>query len=417
MSMERDPQASASQPTGLAGLFGAFAVRDFRWVWAHAAIAAQGMSMDLLAQGWLVLSITDSPFWVGVTSGLRGVGHIGFGAFGGVIADRMSRRNVLAVTEVLRGMILLGLGLLVLAERVELWHALVVALLQGMADGVVAPAFNGLVYDTVGPRRLLNANAALQAAFHLAWIAGSVAIGTLISTVSIGAGYLAVAGAHVINPLPLLFLPSRHPVERSHEPLWRTLLEGIRYAASSGPLRTLLSLSVLMETFGFSYYVMLPVVARDVLEVGASGLGYLFAAGSVGALAGTLVLAGLGDFKAKWPMLAVASAAAGAGLVLFALSPWFAVSLAVAGLVGAALAVYDTSMATLLQLLSADALRGRILGLYGMTWGFTPAGGFLAGIVASIVNAPFAIGLGGTVIVGYAAGVVARRAPPGVDRD
>ncbi len=408
MSQERGPQASKSQSAGLAGLFSAFTVRDFRWVWAHQVINSLGMNMDLLAQGWLVLIMTDSPLWVGVASGLRGIGHIGFGAFGGVIADRTNRRNVLAVVNPVRGLVLAGLGLLVLTDQVELWHVLVVALLQGMADGVIAPAFNGLVYDTVGPRRLLNAMAALQAAFHLAWMSGSIAIGTIISTVGIGAGYLAVAGAYCAGTAPLLFLRPQPPQQRSHEPMWRTLAEGIKYAASSGPLRALLLLSVLMETFGFSYYVMLPVVARDILKVGASGLGYLSAAGSVGAMAGTFLLAALGDFKAKWPMLTVASAGAGAGLVVFALSPWFAVSLAVAGIVGSSLAVYDASMATLLQLLSADALRGRILGLYGMTWGFTPAGGFIAGMVATIVSAPFAIGLGGTIIVGYATGVLTR---------
>jgi MFS family permease len=164
----------------------------------------------------------------------------------------------------------------------------------------------------------------------------------------------------------------------------------------------------LVETFGFAYIFMLPVVARDVLRVGASGLGYLSAAGSAGALAGTILLGGLGEIRGKWAMLATASGGAGVGLFLFALSPWFATSLALAGAIGLALVVYDATIATLLQLASAEALRGRILGMYGLTWGFTPLGGFIAGAIATVLSAPFAIGVGGLVIVSYAAGVLAR---------
>jgi MFS family permease len=167
-------------------------------------------------------------------------------------------------------------------------------------------------------------------------------------------------------------------------------------------------LSVLVETFGFAYIFMLPVVARDVLQVGASGLGYLSAAGSVGALAGTIVVAGLGEVRGKWSMLATASGCAGVGLLLFAVSPWFATSLVLAGAIGLALVVYDATIATLLQLVSAEALRGRILGMYGLTWGFTPLGGFIAGAVASVLSAPVAIGVGGVVIVSYTIGVLAR---------
>lgn len=389
-------------------VFSAFAVRDFRWLWGNSALHVLGMSMELLAQGWLVLLITDSPLWVGIASGLRGAGHVSAGLFGGILADRVNRRNVLAMAQLLRGLTLAALGLLVLTGQVELWHVLAVALLQGTADAIVAPALNGLIYDTVGPHRLLNAMAAMLAGFHLTWIAGSVVAGTLINAAGIGIGYLVAAGAYSASPMVLLRVHVGQPVRRPREPVWRNLVDGLKYAAANRQLRALLLLSVLVETFGFSYIVMLPVVARDILRVGALGLGYLSAAGSIGALAGTLVVGSLGEIKAKWAMLTIASGGAGVGLLLFALSPWFATSLALAGVVGMALVVYDATIATLLQLVSADALRGRILGMYGLTWGFTPLGGFIAGAVANVLSAPFAIGAGGIVIVSYAAGVLAR---------
>ena len=178
--------------------------------------------------------------------------------------------------------------------------------------------------------------------------------------------------------------------------------------SASKPLRVMLLLSVLVETFGFSYIVMLPVIAKNVLHVGPSGLGYLSAAGSVGALAGTVVVAGMSEFRAKWTMLTVATGVAGISLVLFGVSPWFITSLILATVVGSALVIYDASINVLLQLLWNDSVRGRVLGLYGLTWGFTPVGGFIAGVIASVASAPFALGVGGTVIVGYALSVLNR---------
>ncbi len=395
-------------------LFPVLAVRDFRWLMSHGAVHVAGMGMELLAQGWLVLLLTDSPLWVGIVSGARGAGHVGMGAFGGVLADRFNRRDLLAMVQLGRALAIGVLGFLVVTGHVELWHALVIALFQGMTDGIAAPSFNGLIYDTVGRERLLNGIAAFEGGAYLGWIAGALVFGAVITAAGVGAGLLVISGVYAASLVLLLPVRAHFSGGGGREPLWRTLREGLAYAATNRPVLTLLGLSVLVETFGFSFIIMLPVVARDVLEVGASGLGYLSASGSGGALLGVLAVAGLSQTRRKWLMVTIASGGAGAGLLLFSLSPWFATSLIIAGLVGAALAVYDASENALLQLLSAEEMRGRVLGLYGLTWGFTPLGGSIAGAVASVLSAPFAIGAGGVVILAYALGVVAPRknAPP-----
>ena len=363
----------------------------------------------MLVQGWLVLDITASPFWVGAVAGLQGAGLVVFGALGGVIADRVNRRNALLVTQLLRALTLLALGLLIVADQIELWHVLVVALFQGLLMAVTLPAGNTLIYDVVGPHRLLNAMAARLTGFNVTRVIGSILAGTLISTLGMGACYLFVAGVSFAAPMMLLFLRVERSTARTAEPVWRNVAERISYAARTGPLRSLLLLSLLMELFGFSYHIMLPVIARDVLEVGASGLGFLAAAGGMGALVGTITVASLGDFRAKGTMLALSGGGAGLCLLLFALSPWFATSLLLVALVGGTLMAYDATMSALLQLLSPDAMRGRIMGLYGLTFGFTPVGGFFAGIVATALSAPFALGLGGTVVLAYVAGFVRPR--------
>ena len=389
-------------PMPISQLFNTLSVRDFRWLWGSSVIHVVGMSTEFLVQGWMVLLITESPLWVGIASGIRGAGNVGTGIMGGVLADRIHRRNVLATVHWVRGMLLAGLAFLVLTDMVQLWHILAAALFQGMADGLTAPSHNGLIYDTLGPRRLLNGLATMLAGFHLSWMIGSVVTGTVISILGIGTAYVVAAGAYLLSPVALLLVKAGEPVQRHQESVWRNIVEGLRYVSGSRLLRVMLLLSVLVETFGFSYSVMLPVIAKNVLHVGPSGLGYLSAAGSVGALVGTVMVAGLSDLRAKWTMLTVSTSMAGISLVLFGISPWFITSLILATAVGLALVVYDASINALLQLLSDDKLRGRVLGLYGLTWGFTPVGGLIAGAIASVASAPFAVGVGGTIVAGYA---------------
>ena len=390
-------------------IFSTLSIRDFRLLWGSSVIHVTGAATELIAQGWMVLLLTDdSALWVGIASGIRGVGHIIFALIGGVLADRLSRRLVLSTFTAMSGLVLLGLALLVLQDRAELWHLLVVVFIQGVADGIKAPAFNGLIYDTVGPRRLMNAVAYTLGGFHISWTAGSVLAGNVINSAGIGAAFALAGAAYSVSVLPLLFMKVTRSVQQRQESIWRNLGQGLAYVAGNSSLRALLMLSVLTETFGFSYIVMLPVIAKTVLNVGPTGLGYLSAAGGAGALIGTVVLASFSDFPNKWRLLTIGALGAGVSIVLFAFSSWYAISLVLAAAIGLALVVYDATINTLLQLTSDENMRGRVLGLYGMTWGFTPAGGFVVGAVASAAGAPIAVGMGGVVIVTYAAAVIAR---------
>ena len=195
-------------------LFNTLNVRDFRWLWGSGVIYILGMSTELLAQGWMVLLITESPIWVGIASGIRGAGHVGTGIIGGVLADQISRRNVLATLQWVRGIPLVWLALLVLTDTVQLWHILAVVLFQGVADGFMSPSYNGLIYDTLGPRRLMNGLATMLAGFHFSWMVGSMITGSVISVWGIGIAYLVAAGFYLLSPLPLLQIGAGQPIQR-----------------------------------------------------------------------------------------------------------------------------------------------------------------------------------------------------------
>jgi MFS family permease len=390
-------------------VFTALSMPDFRRLWAYNALASVGMTVEMLAQGWIVLVLTDSPFWVGVAGGVRAVGQLAFGAVGGVFADRMDRRQLLLIAQSMRSLLFLGIGLLALTGRLELWQVMAVALIQGGLQSTVQSANQALIYDIVGPQRLLNAFSAHYIAMSITRIMGAVVGGSVISGYGVAAGYFAATAAFVSCQLPLLIVRSRSRSPRLKESMWRNLTGGVGYAARTRGVRVLLIFSIFMETFGFSYQILLPVIAKDVLEVGASGLGFLTAAANTGALAGTLGLSALGDFRRKIYLLITVSVLSGVNLVLFSLLTWYSVSLVLAGLVGGTLTMYDVTMATMVQLASNDQMRGRIAGLYNLTFGFTPLGGFVGGIVATIISAPVAIGFGGVVIIGATAALLRRR--------
>ena len=185
------------------------------------------------------------------------------------------------------------------------------------------------------------------------------------------------------------------------EPFWRAVRQGAMFVWSTIQIRRLLGLSLLIEAFGFSHFVMMPVMARDVLGLDATGLGFLSASSGVGSTLGTLAVAGLGDFQKKGILLTGTALGSGVFLVMFALSPWFALSMVLVAIVGGCLMAYDVTMGTMLQLLSGDEMRGRVLGIYGLTFGFTPVGGFFVGSVATVLSAPIAVSLGGILVVVY----------------
>ncbi|MDP7619561.1 MAG: MFS transporter [Dehalococcoidia bacterium] len=382
-------------------LFISLSVRDFRWLWANNVFFSLGIGIEMLAQGWLALELTNSAFWVGAVAGVRGIGMVGFGALGGVIADRVNRRNFLIVLQISRGTAALVLGLLIITGNVQLWHVLAIAAYQGIGQAMTIPVGNALIFDTVGRDLLLNAVAARNTSFNISRIISGVVFGALFATFGLGYCYLAVAAFTTAGSMALVFMRVGKRATETTDSIWKDLADGFSYAFRNQTVRALLLLSVLIEGFGFSHMVLLPVIARDVLLVGPTGLGWLATAGGVGAIIGTLGVAGLGNYRRKGRIIALSALVGAGSLILFANAPWFAVSLALVGVLNAMLFSFDVTLGAVLQLIVPDAMRGRIIGLYSLTWGFTPVGGFLSGSIASAMGAPFALSIGAFTILGY----------------
>ena len=352
-----------------------------------------------MAEGWLVLTITDSPLWVGVMAGVRGAIVVLFSPLAGVVSDRFDRRKLLIATQVVNVLVASTLGYLTFSGLIELWHILCVTFVQSMSQTVNMPARLTLTMDLVGRNALLNATAASHMGNGLVQIVAPTVAGFVISAANMSSVYVMIAVSAVLAMLAWLRMGRPPRTARRDGSPWATLKEGIVYVFREPMLRSLIIMGLVVETFAWSHITMLPVMARDVLNVGATGFGFLSTAAGIGLMAGTLIIASLGDIRNKGRWMVMYSIGFGVFLVLFSISTWFPLSMVLLAVAFGMGISFDAVLGTLLQSLSADEMRGRVVSFYGLTFGMTPMGGFGAGAIASVLGAPVAIGVAGLVVV------------------
>lgn len=365
--------------------FRALRHRDFRIFYAGQSISLIGTWMQSLAQSWLVLVLTESPFALGLVGALQFLPVLLFSAFGGAIADRVPKRAVLVGTQTGEMVLAFVLAVLTLTGIVTYVDVLIVALLLGVNNSIDMPTRQSFVAELVEPRDLVNAIALNSSLFNAARLIGPALAGLLIGTVGI-------AGCFFLNGLsfiPVIFgLLQMHPsappgrIEASFQAIWTDLREGFRYIRGQ---RTALAVVILVGaigTFGLNFNVVLPILARNVLGVGATGLGWLMAAVGFGSLLASLGLAYLAG--EPHPHMIVVAAVAFSVLEI-ALAPVTSFSLALLLLVfiGGAVVTISALANTYIQLCVPHQLRGRVMSIYTTVYvGTTPIGNTLAGAIA-----------------------------------
>jgi MFS family permease len=309
----------------------------------------------------------------------------------GAVADRLDRRRILVATFLLAAAAAVAVGILVLTGRIRPWHLLVFMSFTGLLSALTLPSTSGLMYDLVGAERLLNASAFRWMGTSLMQILGALAGGAVIQRFGTGQSFMLSGGAYLgaMTCIMILAAPSRPAIALAS--FAETVAEGFFYALRSRPIRLILILSMVVEGFGFAYGSMMPVMARDVLKVGGLGLGYLTAMSGVGQLVATVLLVARGDIQRKTALLAAAAFAFGVLIVVFGFSRWLVLSLPLVMLVHVAGTTYDVSIFTIVSMLASDAMRGRVLGFYSATLGFSQLGGLVIGALAAAVGAPGAI--------------------------
>ena len=364
-----------------------------------------GSWMQGIAQGWLLFELTSSPFYLGLFSSLRMVMLLSFFILGGIMSDRIDRRKVMLAIQWISALTALGLAVLVSTHAIRVWHIFVLGAITSTTWAFEQPVRQALLPQLVKREDLVNALALNALTWNGAGLLGPSLVGMSVPYIGIDGcfyvnvvSYLAVIGALLRMNVPAL----NHAEGRSS--VLQSLRDAFGYVRGERIIMTFLSVSAIFNIFGRSYITLLPVFAKDVLRLGASGFGFISAGPGLGTIIGSLTLATLGRVEAKRSRMVTILIAFSACLFAFALSGDAGLAFGFLVAVGTLSTVFETLMNTSIQLRVEEAFRGRVSGFYGLTGGgLREFGGMQAGFVAEWTSAPIAISAGAVVlaIVGY----------------
>jgi MFS family permease len=396
------------------------AEKNFALFWSSLLVSAIGSQLTAVAVAWQVYEMTDSPLKLGLTGLFRAVPLIAFAFTGGWLADRLERRRLLLATQVLALFFSLGLALLTDSGRIEVWHIYAILFAQSALMSFDLPTRTALIPNLVKEEHLATAFGLSVALRQAAFLAGPFIAGAIIAYGGVGWCYYLDAASFVAVIVCLGFIKIRGAPQPSRERGLKSMLDGLSFIRRNRMIFALLVMDAAVNFFG-AFRGLMPVFARDLLNVGPTGLGALLGAPALGAMAGSLVFVMLGDPRRKAHIIVTITLLYSAGLVAFALSGSFVLSLAITFVLGALDAIGETLRMTVVQLMTPDELRGRV---QAASYVFLIGGPFLGqaeiGLAAQLMGAPGALVLGGvaaTAIVLAMAPTVFRADKAGARRE
>lgn len=386
------------------GPLGALRSPMFRRFWITICLSLTGVWVRITAMGYLVYEITDDELKLGLISFAQAAPVLITGPIAGSLLDRLDKRKILiSVQTVMIGAMLL-VAWLVATERVEFWHLIIIAVIVGGAAGFDWPSRLSLVPNLVPRSGLQSAVALNAAAFNGSRIVGPTIAGWLIGGLGLAAcfGFTALALVPFIAVLLTLGAATvANPPTAGSGSAFANLIEGYRYIWRTPRIRGLLSVDIVPLALGTTYFTMAPAIARDVLGLDSRGLGLLLAANGVGSLTGTVAVAMLSGVRHRGRIVIAGVGLFGLLLVGFALSSSPPLSFVLILFLGLSTSVYATFNDTLVQLVTDNAYRGRVLSAYTMLWGPTPIGGLEVGFLSSRIGVQNALAINGAVILAY----------------
>lgn len=361
--------------------------RDFRLIFIGQTISITGNWAQFIAQSWLLLDLTNgSKFMLGLLGFTFLAPGIPLSLLGGVLTDRIDRKRLLVSAFMFEVSVALGLWAVVALGNVEVWHLFVAVLILGSSSALRLPAMQSLVPDLVPGDTVLNANTLRYASLYLGRAVGPMIGGILIAT----AGY---SGAFFVNSLsfmaPLIavwlaHIPSRPPGDG--KTLLAQLAEGSRYVLRERVILGLLALVLIPSMLALPFLFILPVYAREVLNLGPGAAGVLVGSFAVGALVGLVFMLAVGDIQHRGRWLIATAFAQAAGLSIVAFAPHVSLAIIITGGLGAIGIVYQNILTTLFLVLPPAELRGRTLGFMNFASNFQPFGNLMIGGLAAVIG-------------------------------
>jgi predicted MFS family arabinose efflux permease len=388
------------RPGVLAATFRAFQYRDFRLMWGGAFTSTTGAFVQEVAQSWLVYTLTNSAFLLGLTAFLNGAPILMFSLLGGVAADRVDRRKLLLGSQYVQMTSAFVLTVLLAVDRIEIWHIMAAAFATGMGQAFGGPAYQALIPSLVEKKDLPNAIALMSIQFNLARVVGPVVGGMAFAGIGPAACFFINALTFLAVIFSLFVIQVRFVPKKSEAHVLQSMKEGLVFVFRHHSMLALVALSTVTAFFAVPLITLLPVFARETYGLGAQGYGTMMSFSGAGAVTGALFVAWLGNTARKGWTALVMQVALGLVTIGFAMSTHLWAGCFFVFLAGGAVLAVFALLNSLVQLLCPEEMRGRIMSVYHTAFrGAMPLGNLAAGSLASRFGAPLVVSVNAVILL------------------
>lgn len=384
-------------------VFKAFQYRDFRLMWIGACTSSIGTWMQIVAQGWLIYRLSHSPFLLALDQFLSGIPIFLFSLVGGVIADRVERRKILLGSQYVQMASAAVLTILVITGYVRVWHILCLSFISGFAQAFGGPAYQALIPTLVEREDMPNAIALNSIQFNLAVTVGPALAGQALSHLGESWCFGLNALSFLAPIISLWIIKARFLPEKTNESIFASLKKGIHFARQQPSMEALIILAFCMTFLAMPMRTYLPVFVKDIFGRGPETYGNLLSLMGIGSIFGSLTMATIGNAKHKGRIALGGLILLGAGISGFAVSKHVPVSGAMLVLVGAAMMAVFAMVNSLVQLITTNEMRGRVMSLYNFAFrGGMPMGNLVSGWLVPLFTAPIVLGVNGLLLIAVA---------------
>jgi len=381
-------------------VFKAFHYRDFRLMWIGACTSSVGTWMQIVAQGWLIYRLSHSAFLLALEQFLGGIPIFLFSLIGGVVADRVERHKVLLVSQYIQMASATVLTILIATGIVHVWHILCLSFVSGFAQAFGGPAYSALIPTLVEPEDMPNAIALNSIQFNLAVTIGPALAGQTLARLGETWCFGLNALSFLAPIVSLLMIRARFLPPATTESMLTSLKQGIKFVRKQGSMEALVVLAFCMTALAMPMRTYIPVFVKDIFHRGPETYGNMFSLMGIGSICGSLLVASLGNMPHKGRFAITTLMCLGAGIAVFALSKSLPMSYVMLVVVGASMMAVFATVTSLVQLITTNEMRGRVMSVYNCAFrGGMPMGNLLSGWLVPIFHVSTVLSVNGLLLV------------------
>jgi predicted MFS family arabinose efflux permease len=381
-------------------IFKAFHYRDFRLMWIGACTSSVGTWMQIVAQGWLIYRLSHSSFLLGLDQFLAGIPIFLFSLIGGVVADRAERRRILMISQYIQMASAAILTALVATGFVQVWEILCLSFFSGLAQAFGGPAYQALIPTLVDRDDMPNAIALNSIQFNLAVAVGPALAGITLARLGEKWCFGLNALSFLAPIISLSMISARFLPEVTTDSIFSSLKQGIKFLRDQGSMEALITLAFLMTFLSMPMRTYIPVFVKDIFHRGPETYGNLLSLMGVGSIFGSLGVASLGNMRNKGRFALTMLMGLGAGIAVFSFSKFLTLSYSMLVLVGASMMAVFATVTSLVQLITTNEMRGRVMSVYNCAFrGGMPMGNLVSGWLVPAFTAPVVLGVNGFLLI------------------